>query len=262
MLDATRSEFTHYRAGDKSGLSSNVIWDISNDSRGNIWLAVDQGGLVRFNEQTQLFEGQRANVADASSLQSDQLRTVFEDRNGDLWLGLFPFGVNFFNHTTSEIHNFRHNPADSNSLSHSSVLSIHQTSQGEIWLGTEDGLDLFQPEKGQFQRVAQLASGLPAKAVLSIQQFDETTLWLGTWSGGLARFDTQSGAISPIDTTPAALPNAVNSAFVWDILRDKRGDMWLGTEFNGANHYDVERDQFTYYRARRDHPASLASDFV
>lgn len=262
VLDPTRSGFSAYRAGASSGLSSNVIWDITQDSRGNVWLAVDQGGLVRFNQKEQRFEAQRANLADPSSLQSDQVRSIYEDRNGDLWLGLFPLGINFFNRTTSEIYNFRHDPANPRSLSHSSVLSLHQCEQGRVWVGTEDGLNLFDPAKGEFERVSAGAPGLPARAVLSIEQFDADTLWLGTWSGGVASFAIDTGTFTPIDTTPAETPHASNSLFIWDILRDDEGDMWLATEFNGANHFDVDSGQFTYHRATSNDPHTLADNFV
>lgn len=261
VLDASRARLKHFHAGD-GGLSSNVVWDITEDSRGNIWLAVDQGGLVRFHEPTQSFSAQRHNPSDPSSLQTNQVRTVFEDRNGDLWLGLYPHGVNFFNRTTSEIYNFRHDPADRNSISHSSVLSILQTTSDEIWLGTEEGLNLFHPKSGHFKRYRQARYNLPAKAVLSIEQFDDDSLWLGTWSGGLVEFDRNEEKFQPIDTTPDREPSAASSLFVWDILRDRSGDMWLGTEFNGANHYDVQRQQFRYYHPGSQDTTTLHSNFV
>ena len=261
MVDATRTKLIDYRTEQKRGLSSNVIWDIAQDSRGQIWFAVDQGGLVRLNEQRQRFEAQRASMADNFSITSDQVRTVFEDKNGDLWLGLFPYGVNFFNHTTDEIQNFRQEPGNSKSLSHNSILSIHQTPKGEIWMGTEDGLNLFQPEQGQFQRIQQHSSELPAKAVLSIEQFDEDTLWVGTWSGGLTEFDLNTHTFKRIDTTPSnAAPQ--NSLFIWDIFRDANGNMWLGTEFNGANYFDRESGEFHYFRSQMNNPNTIVNSFV
>lgn len=260
VLDPEKDSLAAYRAGADTGLSSNVIWDIAEDSRGNIWLAVDQGGLVRFRQQEQRFEAQRANLADPSSLQSDQVRSIYEDSNGDLWLGLFPLGVNFFNRATSAIYNFRHDPGNNKSLSHSSVLSIHQGEQGQVWVGTEDGLHKFDANTGDFERIG--AGALPARAVLSIEQFDRDTLWLGTWSGGVASYELDSGVIQAIDTTPSDEPSANNSLFIWDILRDAKGDMWLATEFNGANHYDVDSGEFVYHRASDDHPRSIASSFV
>lgn len=260
-VERTHFENHHYQEGKPGTLSSNIVWNVFKDSYNTIWLAVDQGGLVRFDEERG-FIAMRHKPYDPTSLVADQVRTVFEDSNEDLWIGTFPFGVSFYNRSTEHIENFKNEPGVASSLSHDAILSIHRDTDDNIWIGTEDGLNLFNPENKTFLRY-QFGpnTALTARAVLSIEQYDRNTLWIGTWSGGLMAFDLRDRSFSPIHTAPAD-GSAPNSLFIWDIMRDSNGDMWLASEFNGVNHYSRDTGEFTYYTHEPGNDNSLWTDFV
>lgn len=236
ILNAGRTDFQHYRVTNNrvTGLASNVIWDIYEDSMHAIWLAVDQSGLVRFNEGNGQFTAYKNKPYDLNSISSNQLRTITEDRNGDLWLGGFPYGVNFHNRATHAIQNFKHEPDNQNSLSHSAVLSIAVDKREEMWIGTENGLNKFNRNLGEFERFQKNDDiGLTANAILSIDNRDDRSLWVGTWSGGLLSFDLHEKQFSPLASSMD--DNKVNSLFIWDILTDNKGQVIIASEFDGIN---------------------------
>lgn len=264
ILNAERTNFENHRAdegGKGNTLSSNVIWDIFTDSLGTTWLAVDQGGLVRFDER-EGFVATRHKPYEFTSLTSDQARVIYEDKNTDLWIGAFPSGISFFNRATALIKTFKHQPELPTSLSHSSILAIHRDDNDDIWVGTEDGLNLFDPLTGSFTRY-QFGHGtdLSAKAVLSIAQYDPDTLWIGTWSGGLMAFDVNSRTFSAINATPAGEVGK-DSRFIWSITRDQEGNMWIATQFNGVGRYDRTLKQFRFFTRDPKNPKSLPDVFV
>lgn len=263
VLNRERTSFENYvyQKDKPYGLSSNVVWDVFKDSQDIIWLAVDQSGLVRFDNEKG-FVAMRHKPYDNTSLVSDQARTIFEDNNGDLWIGAFPSGVSFYNRSTGHIENFKHEPDNAESLSHTSILTIHRDWNDDIWVGTEDGLNLFDRENRTFKRYQfEHGTALTAKAVLSIAQYDSNTLWVGTWSGGLMAFDLETHEFRPIDTTPPE-SSRTNSLFIWDIMRDSNGNMWVASEFNGVNFYDRRSGQFQYYTHEPGDPESLPSNFA
>lgn len=264
VLDPASGQFTNFASLTGPGPGqplSRVMWYVFKDSTDTLWLAADQAGLLRYDD-TSGFDAQRHRPYDRTSLPSDQVRTVYEDRNGDLWIGSFPSGVSFYNRATGRVKNYTHQPDQPSSLSHSSILAIHRDMQGRFWLGTEDGLNLFDPTTGTFQRYRQGPdTGLTAKAVLSIAQFDERTLWVGTWSGGLFAFDLITRQFQPLDTRPPGAKQ-VNSLFIWDILQDSRGDMWIATEFEGMGRYLRNEGRFEFYRHDETNPESIAGNFV
>lgn len=263
VLDPLRNQFQNhgYKKDQPSALSSNIIWDIFVDSTQTVWLAIDQGGLVRYAGERG-FVAHRHKPYDYTSLASDQVRAIFEDRNGDLWLGAFPSGVSFHNRSTGRIQGFKHQPDNPDSLSHSSLLTMLRDSNGDIWIGTEDGLNLFDPFSRTFRhyRVSK-DTDITARAVLSIAQYDNDTLWVGTWSGGLFSFDLRSHTFRSIDTGRLS-GSGRNSQFIWDIMRDSRGNMWIATEFEGAGFYNRETDTLRFYSHDEEKPNGLGSNFV
>lgn len=263
ILDIERTGFENhvYRGNQAGTLSSNIIWDIFTDSQGTVWLAVDQGGLVRFDTEKG-FIATRHKYYDTASLTSDQVRIIYEDTNGDLWLGAFPSGVSFHNRSTGRVQSFKQEPDNSTSLSHSSILAIHQDANHNIWIGTEDGLNVFDEASGSFTRYQfNRGTALTAKAVLSIEQYDDDTLWIGTWSGGLLAFDLNDRTFHSIDTGELS-GTGKNSMFIWDIMRDRNGDMWITTEFEGVGRYDRASDKFRFFTRNPENPNMLPSNFA
>lgn len=262
VFDPVTERFRNFDALTGTGLPlSRVMWYVFKDSSDILWLAADQGGLLRY-EAGGDFIAQRHRPYDRTSLPSDQVRTVYEDRNGDLWIGNFPSGVSYYNRATGKVQNYTYQPDQASSISHSSVLAIHRDAQGRFWIGTEDGLNLFDPQSGTFQRyLPGPDTGLTAKAVLSIAQYDDQTLWVGTWSGGLFAFDLGTRKFQPLDTRPPEV-NQPNSLFIWDILQDRQGDMWIATEFEGMGRYRRASGHFEFTRHDESDPSSLPSNFV
>lgn len=262
VFDPISGHFSNFAAQTGPGQPlSQVMWQVFRDSQNVLWLAADQGGLLQYDPALG-FIAQRHRPYDKTSLPSDQVRVMYEDRNNDLWIGSFPSGVSFYNRANGHVKNYTFQPDQPTSLSHSSVLAIHRDPAGRFWIGTEDGLNLFDAARGEFVRYQQgPETGLNVKAVLSIEQFDERTLWIGTWSGGLFAFDLETRRFSPLDTKPPGSLQG-NSLFIWDILRDSTGDMWIATEFEGVGRYRRAEGRFEFLQHNASDDDSLAGNFI
>lgn len=262
VLDPSSGLFSNF--ADQTGVDKPlnwVMWQIFRDSQGTMWLAADQRGLVRYDE-SRGFIAQRHRPYDKTRLRSDQVRVMYEDGNGDLWIGSFPSGVSFYNRANGHVKNYTYQPDNGTSISHSSVLAIHRDSAGRFWIGTEDGLNLFDAETGEFIRYRQgPETGLTTNAVLAIAQFDERTLWIGTWSAGLLEFDLETRRFRPLDTRPPGSSQG-NSLFIWDILRDSAGDMWIATQFEGVGRYRRAEERFEFLQHHENDSNSLAGNFA
>src|SRR5690606_15446688 len=102
------------------------------------------------------------------------------------------------------------------------VLSFLRSRDGLVWVGTEDGLNLFDPERQQVIRHHLKATderGLQANAVLSLEEDSNGDIWIGTWLGGLHRLDRSSGRFYHYQGD-SGTPGKLNSQFVWEIYRD------------------------------------------
>ena len=83
-------------------------------------------------------------------------------------------------------------------------------------------------------------------------------LWFGTFNG-LVRYDGVSfQTYKPISGDEASL----GGRFVFSMLEDRHGDLWVGTRRGGLSRYDRARDRFVRYRPDPKDPDSLASESV
>jgi len=95
------------------------------------------------------------------------------------------------------------------------------------WLGTSDGLIRFDNLTGE-KRVYDNKSGLLSNGVFYVGKLDGR-IWVGTYGGGLSILD-------PVTQrwTHYNIPDGLGDSFVYDVMRDARGDIWIAT-WSGVN---------------------------
>jgi len=124
-------------------------------------------------------------------------------------------------------------------LTDSRITALARGPGGEIWIGTRNGLNRYDPARGQVQRIdaGQLAAGYVSALLLDRAQ----RLWVGTYGGG-AHLLTAGGNASAGADTPRwrrigraeGLPDDnVNS-----LAEDNEGRLWASTE-NGLGVLDT-----------------------
>jgi len=151
---------------DARSLSYNDIWVIYQDSRDNIWIGTNGGGLnlIDKNNDEQFFK--LANNANSqNSLSSNSIYAIYESpkdkelKDTDkitLWIGT-SIGLNKVTINTSDF------KTDVNQLKakvkvyttkdglpDNSIKSIIEDVKGNLWLGTSNGLSQFNPETEKF----------------------------------------------------------------------------------------------------------------
>ena len=95
------------------------------------------------------------------------------------------------------------------------------------WLGTSDGLIRFHTRSGE-QRVYDNSSGLLSNGILSLAKMDGR-IWVGTYGGGLSILDPATQEWSRYN-----IPEGLGDSFVYDMIRDPSGDIWIAT-WSGVN---------------------------
>ena len=77
-----------------------TVYDVMEDSKGNIWLATKGDGVVLAKPTgkdglSYKLSRFRYNKNDMYSLSSDNVYTIYEDKNGRIWVGTFANGINY-----------------------------------------------------------------------------------------------------------------------------------------------------------------------
>lgn len=144
----------------EGSLQSNVIYSIYEDHKNQIWIGTLQGGLSKYNEETQLFETYRVK----DGLPGDNVFGILEDDNGNLWLSTNS-GISKFNPETKAFKNFT--TQDGLLDMEYSYNSYFKSSTGELFFGGKNGLVSFNPN------VIRENKSIPPVVVTDIRLFNK-----------------------------------------------------------------------------------------
>ncbi len=95
-FDPEANTFIHYQPFPDEDDLVNRVKDLVQGSDGFLWLAMDGGGLVRFDPKTEEISSYHHDPDNPQSLSSDAVFTVLEDEPGVFWVGTYGWGLNQF----------------------------------------------------------------------------------------------------------------------------------------------------------------------
>jgi len=250
-----------------SGLNSNAVREVYEDTDGNLWIGTD-GGLNLFKREDSTFTHLTHNPGDPCSLSQNNILAIHQDRTGYLWFGTWGGGLNRLGPNKDSFEHFTADPNVNSSLGHDIVRAVYEDRSGILWVGTfGGGLSRFVPETNQFicfRHDPRNPGSISHNSVYSIYEDRSGVLWIGTDFGGLNKLDKRRSQFN-LYTTGISFGQESGNYAISAIIEDsslKRRVLWIGTLGNGLFRYDRDRDQLKHFQYLKDHPNSLASNFV
>ncbi len=226
-----------------------------------LWLGTVGEGVIRFDT--------RAHVTDQflpeknGLLSRDVLSLWLDSRNG-LWAGT-PRGLNRMNLSTGKCAGYTHHILDDHSLAPGEVTAIFEDElRNVLWVGTRRGNVSHHPLNQHwfphFQSIPGNERSLTDNAVYGMAESGDGRIWIGT-ENGLNRFDPQTGFCEQFRHDPeksGGLPHP----YIYAVLEDRRGWVWLGTRGGGLIQWNPETGEFRQFRHDPEDIASLPGDSV
>lgn len=123
-------------------LNGIFIYDIGEDSSGNIWLATYVNGVYRLNIQTGEWKHFTYNPEDSVSLSYNKVLSIFEDSRRQLWFTTQGGGICRFDPSTETFHRYNYSTGLPNNVAH----QIVEDDNGFFWITTNRGLVHFNPQ--------------------------------------------------------------------------------------------------------------------
>ncbi len=189
-----------------------IIWDMSLQNNGELWLATDKNGVVRHlnNGVTGIFNKE-------SGLQSNQITNINRDREGNVWFSSFGQGVMMYGKDKFMSYN------ESNGIKGSQVLDVQFSYDNYFYLATEEGLMKFAKEGERIRRLNYFtsANGLNSQGANTIEIYEKDNILIGTKKG----INILSGAQMGVFSGNASLGNKDISSLVLG----SNEDIWAGT---------------------------------
>lgn len=125
------------------------IRGIMEDSRGNLWIANNSIGVIKYDGQyaTNLTAEQHLKKADTKGNSLERVFSVGEDKDENMWFGSVEFGAwRYDGHT---VKNFT--AADGLGSKH--IWTIYKSKQGELWFGGADPSGVYRFNGQSFERI-------------------------------------------------------------------------------------------------------------
>jgi signal transduction histidine kinase/ligand-binding sensor domain-containing protein/CheY-like chemotaxis protein/HPt (histidine-containing phosphotransfer) domain-containing protein len=252
-----------YSRNASDALPGNFTQEIVEDAHHDLWVAIKDAGVVRWNRATDSFSHYRHDLKDPGSLASDAARTVIVDTRGRVWIGTFDAGIDVLDPALGHVEHLRHAPGDPGSLSDDEVLTLTLDRSGSVWVGTASGLDRWQPERRAFAHFRHQdgdPQSLGGKQVTRIVEDHGGNFWIGTVDAGLDHMEPSGRVIEHFRHDPSH-PGSLASDDVRAILEDQAGRLWVGTT-EGLDLLDAAGGTFAHYRHDDGDAESLRDSYI
>jgi two-component sensor histidine kinase len=227
-------------------IANNIIQDIFEDSRGNLWIGTE-GGLDKLNiESNEIlhfkFSPQNDFTISDNRIQS---RCIIEDRFGYLWVGTWQ-GLNRFHIDNSSAETKFLKIFKKDGLSDNRIISIMEDKTSLrsdsliLWIGTiGGGLNKISAKinNGEIEeysiKIFTEKDGLPSNVIYGILDDLEGNLWLST-NKGISKFKPATFEFRNYDIDDGLQSNQ----FFWGAFhKTKDGSLYFGG-INGINSFN------------------------
>ena len=261
----------------EQGISQSTIEAIFQDSEGYIWLGTNDG-LNRYNG----YEFKIYNYEEyQNSISHNGITDITEDKYGNIWVNTVS-GVNKINKKTEKISNYTE---INGKIKEDSTTEIIVTKDNNILVGTYEGLNIYNSKEDRFDVILEEKDGILSSCIYSIDEDINGNIWIGTelglnklskdfkvletytseseiynifcddengfvWAGsdssGLLKIDKNTKEVTQY-INDIEDENSIPANQVGVIIRDSKGNLWVGTT-NGLARYNEKNDSFDVYK--------------
>lgn len=214
------------------------INSILRDSKGYMWVATTNFGVIRINPDTEEYVRYSTSTDSPIQLNSNSVTYVYEDQNGRIWLTFWNGGLSFIDPANNRVVNAppigsKNNP-----------FRIFQDSNGIYWVCTwGDGLFQLTATDNHIAiepvRFSPLSQKAVSDIVYSIVQDKEGRIWIVTFTGLNMLEKDANGLYKVYDAK--ALFDRNDTQLFHTIIKDRQGNLWLGSVGEGVYQMDFNQ---------------------
>lgn len=242
-----------YRKEGKNGTLSEVIFSLTGDKNGNLWIA-SNAGLSKMNLEKGTFTHYKHSEEVGNSLANNQVRHVYCDKKGRIWACTGNGGLDLFDEKTNSFRHFG-NPSPKNQTN-----TCYEDAQGNIWVGTIWGIALFSPEKQAYIGDFPFAKQNVIPSVYALTEDKNGNIWVGT-NQNLHIFDTKTQKYSVYAHNPE-LKDGIGGTFIRTLMKDEAENIWIGSAGPALSIYLQTKKLFHTYYHQKNQPNSLDIQYL
>jgi len=263
--DGYRFQTYSHDPDDPDSISDDNVFTILEGREGYLWVGTQQGGLNRFDRETETFRRYQHDPHDPDSLTQNNIYSLLEDAKGNLWLGTMG-GLDRLDRENQRFVHYRHNPEDPDSLSSDHITWLYQSpSEPDIlWIATADGglnqLNIPELKFSSFRHDPRDPASLSSDHTLSVCMGPDGDLWVCT-ARGVNRYREKENRFQHFQHDPLD-SSSISHDHAFTITHDDEGRLWIGTMGKGVNIIDPVTGDALRLSWDPDDPDSLSGDEV
>ena len=224
-----------------------VVKKIYNDSKDNLWIARDHHGI----EKLEFIDGKYkiSQVATGGDfIPQSTIASILEDEKGTLLFGTYKLGLYSYNESVNKFHTKGIPGLDKRP----DVNCMVTSPDGSVWIGTDNsGLWRWMPTSNRYDYIEDASENTPC-AITALASSAEGDIFIGKFAKGLYCYKEGKVMLHQTDSE-------IDRSYVWSMVFDKKGALWIGTLGNGVFKYDLKKGSIEHFNNAN---SLLKSDYV
>ncbi|GAB3830997.1 hypothetical protein GCM10028895_47790 [Pontibacter rugosus] len=232
------------------------IRSLEADTKGNVWLGLEQEGLALFNPASGKMNRYRHQPGNQHSLSNNEIMSLELDGN-QLWVGTRGGGLNRLDIAQNKVYRYPYLKERNH------IKDILKDSKNRIWYGDGFSLSRYNRQEDSFimyETYNSRSSGQTALAVNALYEDVQGTLWMACFQGGVVRTIVNNPFIHFSQNT--STKNGLTKSSVSTVLKDSKGNLWVGYYTMGIDVWDAQTNTKTHYTSNPQNAYSLGGGTV
>jgi signal transduction histidine kinase/ligand-binding sensor domain-containing protein/DNA-binding response OmpR family regulator len=256
----------HFKKIKSHKIAGGLPFCIIEDSLKNIWLGTRGNGIIVFppSGETPIHNYHLHDIA----IQNTSSNNVFDlllDSKNRVWVASFGGGLHYADLNSKDI-NFRH--INTRTTNQDMVRVIMQDHTGMIWTGTNEGVNVFDPDKliqdndnyVNFHFDVNDDRSINNNEVKAIFEDSKGRIWFGTTGGGLNLL-VQEEPFERSWFKHYTAKDGLSNEVIQTIIEDNQGYIWVSTEGgSGISRFDPQTERFENFNFLNSKQAGLFNE--
>lgn len=243
IYNPVKDTFTPFIQATSDNVSiTSWITHIVQDKEQNVWIATRKQGMFQYNMSTH-------KLIQYEIPQNDNIAIrILNDKQNNIWIS-GPFQLCRLNKAKNTFEKFTIKGESAGMFS----MAMWEDSAGNLWIGTWDkGLWKLNTQTHEVQKFLVSPSGKGVLHIHSIMEYSPNIFFIGS-DEGLTIFNPTTQE-SFLYNQYGEGNEALSNKFIYPMLKDREGGVWIGTYYNGVNYLPPYCGQFHGYAGTDNFP--------
>ncbi len=242
-------------SSDSNSIVGNLVRVIKEDSKGNLLIGTETGGLNVYNRNTESFTQPYKNHP-IFKHREVSVNAIEEDEKRNIYLGT-DFNIVVID-SLGSLSTLK--PKLTNTefdFDGNFVRNLKFDKDGNMWIGTNNGVFIYNPVNNEIELFSLPYNENQNKEIWEIYVDDDGLIWIGTYSSGAYIVDPETREIQSIVLNPSI----DRTETVRSISKGNFGKYWIGTR-GGLYIYSKITGVASFYRNKQREPKSISNNSV